>query len=110
MTYELKAEDVNSISDAELVFSTARLLPKWDDIPDEFKKGNHYTKFIEKLFYGSDLPEYELELELRMDITPERLNKCIMAHLKSFSTKHEHKIAGVSFMLNQMCIFSPLED
>lgn len=106
MAYELKVEDVNSISDAELAFSTERFLPKWDDIPDEFRNGNLYTKFVEKLFYGSSLPEYEIEL--KMDITPERLNKCIMAHLKSFSPKHEHKIAGVGFMLHQMCILSPL--
>ncbi|WP_323946942.1 hypothetical protein [Aeromonas hydrophila] len=104
MSYELSVEDVNSVSDAELAFSTVRFLPKWDDIPDGFKDGNRYTKFVEKLFYGSGLPEYEIEI--KMDITPEALRKCILAHVNSFAPKHEHKIAGVGFMLYQMCSLS----
>ncbi len=106
MSYELSVEDVNSITKAEFAFSTERLLPNWNDIPDDFKAGNSYTQFVEKLFYGSPLPN--CNIELKMNIEPESMKQCILAHLSSFAPKHEHKIAGVGFMLYQMCILSPL--
>lgn len=36
----LTPESAASINDAELAFSTQRLLPAWESIPDEFKRGN----------------------------------------------------------------------
>jgi hypothetical protein len=99
--YKITPEQVNSVDDVELAFSTTRLLPKWEDIPEEFKSGNIYTQIAEALFYGNPLPDCSLEM---IDgVEPQALNRCITAHLKSFGPKHEHKIAGVGFMLSSIC-------
>ena len=43
MAYTLTPEQVESITGPERAFSTERLLPAWEDIPEEFKRGNVYT-------------------------------------------------------------------
>lgn len=52
MPYTLTRADLGSITDPELAFSTERLLPTWEDIPEEFKKdrSNLYVKLVSALF------------------------------------------------------------
>lgn len=100
MTYEVTADDVKSTTDVEMAFATTRLLPSYELVPKEFKKGNLYTKTVSAIFFGTELPKANLYLNL--DVTPEELNKCITAHLKSFEPKHEHKIAGVGYLLSKI--------
>jgi hypothetical protein len=100
MTYTVTPEQMASISDAEIAFSTVRLLPAWDDIPDEFRRhGNLYTKLAEAIFYGLALPA--CEIEMNAGYTHEALNRAVRAHLQSWGPKHEHKIAGVGYMIAQ---------
>lgn len=101
MAYTVKREDLATISDVELAFSTERLLPNWDDIPQAYKDGNVYTKIAEAIFYGRPLPQVGMEfLEGFQDAeAPAALNKCVRAHLKSHGPKHEHKMAGVGFLM-----------
>lgn len=96
MAYVLTTEQIGSISDLELAFSTERLLPSWEVIPEDFKNGNHYTKLASAIFNDDELPG---AIELREGVTPEMLNRCIRAHLRSFSPGHSHKIAGVGYMI-----------
>ena len=99
--YQLTAEQASSITDVELAFSTERYLPAMTDIPHEFISGNDYTRLVEALFFGHELPNFEMEI---VDgVTAEMLNRVIRSHLQSFSPKHEHKIAGVGFMLSKLC-------
>lgn len=98
MAYQLIPEQINSITAAELAFATERLLPAWEDIPEEFKMGNLYTQLVEALFYQQEIPA--CTISLKEGVEPEMLNRCIRAHLKSFGPKHEHKIAGVGYMLS----------
>ena len=102
MTYAVTPEDIASISDAELAFSTERLLPAWDDIPTEFRVGNLYVKLAEAIFYGLELPACEIEIKEGFD--PQALNRAVRAHLQSFGPKHEHKIAGVGYMIAQAAV------
>lgn len=34
---------------------------------------------------------------------PALLNRVVMAHLRSFEPKHEHKIAGLGYLVSQVC-------
>lgn len=102
MPYAVTPEDMASISDVELAFSTERLLPAWGDIPAEFRKGNLYTKLAEAIFFGLDLPE--CEIEMKEGFEPQILNRAVRAHLQSFGPRHEHKIAGVGYMIAQAVI------
>lgn len=104
MTYALTREDIDSITEVEHAFSTNRLLPTWEEIPVEFKSGNKFTMLVEALFYGSEIPSFEMEIDDSID--NELLKRCVYAHLASYAPKHEHKIAGVAYMISSVTISS----
>lgn len=99
MAYTLPPADLASVADPEAAFSTERLLPSWEDIPEEFRRGNFYTKLAEAIFYGWELPA--CEIEMKEGLEPQVLNRTVRAHLQSFGPKHEHKIAGDGYMIAQ---------
>lgn len=101
MTYMITPELAASVSDPELAFSTTRLLPELEDIPAEFKDAsNPYYSLTRTIFYDDPLPE--MEMEIKDGYSPEILNKCIRAHLGSYGPEHEHKLAGVAYMMSLM--------
>lgn len=99
MAYTVTPADLESVTDLELAFSTVRFLPKWEDIPLEFRHGNIYTKLAEAIFYDRSLPDGQIDM--KPGFKPESLSRAVRAHLKSFSPKHEHKVAGVGFLISQ---------
>lgn len=100
MSYIITEQDISNTTDLEIAFSTTRLLPEMGDIPIGFIKGNIYTETVSAIFYGTELPD--ATMEFNFDVSPENMNKCVTAHLKSFEPKHEHKIAGVGYMLSKI--------
>ncbi|MBB4867411.1 hypothetical protein HNP46_006324 [Pseudomonas nitritireducens] len=108
MAYSVTPEQVASITDVEVAFSTERLLPAWDDIPDEFKIGNEYTRLVEAIFYGRPLPQCNIEIADGLE--PAHVQRCTQAHLKSHGPKHEHKMAGVAYMLSCFTKLSPVKE
>lgn len=50
--FNLTRESLNTITDVEIAFGTTKLLPSYDAVPEEFKRGNDYTKLLEHLFFG----------------------------------------------------------
>lgn len=76
-------------------------MPPYDEIPQEFKqfRGNAYVEFVEGLFFGAPP---KMELKLRDGFSEEAVAKVIKSHLSSFEPKHEHKMAGVGYMLSLM--------
>lgn len=105
MPYILTRADLDSIREPEMAFSTDRLLPPWDEIPADFKDGNLYTELASAIFYGWELPQGEMAFRPGFEDAeaPAALNRCVRAHLKSFGPKHQHKIAGVGYMVAQVC-------
>lgn len=99
MTYQLTPEQINSITDVEFAYSTDRLLPALEDIPEDFRlpRGNIYTQLASAIFFGKEMPD--CRIELKEGVEPEKLKRCIRAHLQSWAPKHEHKIAGVGYMI-----------
>lgn len=108
MAYTVTREDLASISDVELAFSTEKLLPAWEEIPQDFKDGNEYTALAEALFHNRPVPDTEVEFlgGFEDDGAPAALNKCVRAHLQSYSPKHQHKIAGVGYMMSKVFRFA----
>lgn len=105
MTYQITPEHMASISREEEAFSTERFLPSERDVPEEFKKGNVYTKIAEAIFYGGSFPKGRIEM--KDGFSPSDMNKCVRAHLASWGPKHEHKISGVGYMISCACTFHP---
>lgn len=106
MAYALTPTQVASVTDVEIAFSTTRLLPAWEDIPEDFKRGNLYTRIASAVFYGDSLPN--ADVQLKPGFQREHVSRAIRAHLRSFSPKHEHKIAGVGYMLSCATVCSPV--
>lgn len=112
MTYTISRADLASINDVELAFSTDRLLPEWKDIPESFKQPNIYSQIAESLCLGSKMPQGEMTFHegFTDEDAAKDLNRCVRAHVQSFGSKHEHKIAGVGFMISQVCKVEPTID
>lgn len=104
--YKLTRESLSSITDLDLAFGTAKLLPPYDAIPDEFKHGNDYTWLLDCLFAGQAVPEGDIDFREGFDDdeAPALLNRVVMSHLRSFEPKHEHKIAGLGYLMSLVCV------
>jgi len=103
--YTLTLADLSSTTDVECVFGTTRLLPPWDEIPDAFKRGNQYTRLASAIFFESDLPDGECFFVENFEDASKDLDRTVRAHLRSFAPKHEHKIAGVGYLISKVMRF-----
>lgn len=77
-------------------------LPKMEDIPEEYTKGwtsNSACQFASKLMMGG-LPEGKLGFAPVDGIDPNMAWRHINACLGSYQPKHEHKIAGVGYLIS----------
>ncbi len=112
MAYALTRCELDAITDVEVAFSTERFLPAWEDVPEEFRRGNLYTKVAESIFFSRSLPKAEMRFkqDFSDEGAPAALNRCVRAHLQSWGPKHEHKIAGVGFMIAQACELRPSKE
>lgn len=103
--WSLTQADLDATTALEWAFGTTRCLPPEDQIPKEFwepwnGKPNIYISIIDALFCGNDVPEGELVFN--DGFTGENLMKCVEAHLRSFAPRHEHKIAGLAYMISKV--------
>lgn len=101
----LTREMLSGITDPEVAFGTERLLPPWDKIDQSFKDGNIYTRLAQALHFGSPLPDAEIVFRdgFEAEGVAADLNRCVRAHLASFGPRHEHKMAGVGWLIAQVC-------
>ncbi len=99
--YTITRESLESVTDEETSFGTTKLLPPWDSIPEEFKKGNEYTNLVCAIFFGNPIPDKKMMVREGFggDIIP-ILSKSVLAHLRSWDPSHEHKMAGVGLMVS----------
>lgn len=107
--YTITPEMAASVTQAEQAFGTTRLLPPYDALPLAFQEGTGeamvYHQLVNAIFYGWPLPDGDIEL--RAGVTAEVLRNCTMAHLSSFGPKHEHKMAGVAYMVSRLATLTP---
>jgi hypothetical protein len=109
MDYKLKRAALSSITEEEVHVGTIRLLPKQQQIPDEFWDGNVYTRTATSLYFNERPEAGEFifrpgfqDADARADML-----RCVRAHLRSMETEHEHKIAGVGYMISKICTVAP---
>jgi len=93
------------ISGLDILFAAdvvGKFLPPWDEIPEEFRRNWHrsigWPKVAETWFF-SGLPEGTVFTP--KDGIDESKALCqIAACLRSFEPSHEHKIAGVAWLMD----------
>jgi hypothetical protein len=92
-------EKPQPVDDATLAFPAmvAHLLPTWEEIPDEFKGQNEWTRLVDKWFGNGG---QTLAAKTRDDITARDAIRHLQACLGSYGLKHEHKIAGVAYLMS----------
>lgn len=75
-------------------------MPKWDDIPDEYRahNGTEWNRIVSKWFYAG-LPA-GTRFVPRKGVDPGQALRVIGATLGSFAPKHEHKEAAAAYMLS----------
>ncbi|WP_210499117.1 hypothetical protein [Vibrio crassostreae] len=103
--YTLTPELAASIKDTEMVWGTTRLLPTMEQIPTDYPKQEGFKKFVGAMFsdhYQRTSNESESIPCVREGFNNEHIDRCLVAHLKSYDPKHQHKIAGVAYMLSLM--------
>lgn len=72
-------------------------LPALSEIPDEFKQeDNEYYKLAQHAFLNNVSIKAEA---LKEDVDENTANRHLSAVLRSFEPKHEHKLSGVAYLL-----------
>lgn len=89
--YTLTRQDIASITDPELAFSTTRLLAPEDAIPADFVHGNIFTAVAQAVLFNDPLPDCEMVFLPGLDdaAAPADLNRCVRAHLASYTPSHQ---------------------
>ena len=94
-----KLQKVNGLDES---FGSTKNLPRLEDIPDKFLKNwtsEYWCKIAESWFFGTlkELPTVKEELDSN------DVYRALRAILVSFEPKHEHKIAGVGYLMSRWC-------
>lgn len=106
MTEKLKFEP-KEVSDVMLAFPAnvcKEHLPAMEQIPEVFKCEGHWehptTSLVNNLAYGK-FRGAQVSFRPREGLEGEPVWRHILACLRSFEPKHEHKIAGVAYLIDE---------
>lgn len=108
--YSITPADIEKITEVDVSFGTKMFLPEEKDIPEDFKdygENEMYFKIVNSLFFGTTLPNGNIEFKEGFD--PSKVLRAVRAHLASWEPKHQHKTAGVAYMLKCMCTITPID-
>lgn len=92
------------VSDIEMAFPTNldALLPSWEELPEDFRRnwhsGNKWCDAASTWFYHGVSPDSEFEP--REGVDPKAAFRHLGVCLGSWEPKHEHKIAGVGYLMS----------
>lgn len=93
---------IKEVTDLEMAFESdvmsSGLLPPWAEIPNEFKDGNEWTEAAAGIFYSGAKKK---AFHPKDGVDAEKAFRMVRACLGSFEPQHEHKIAGVGYMLSE---------
>jgi len=88
-------------SDLDMAFGgkAMEILPPYDAIPAEFKKlqGNKWIEFVSDMFFHGGT----FHATPKPGIDESKVWRMFKACIGSFEPQHEHKIAGLAFMLSE---------
>lgn len=93
---------IKEVSDVDLAFPTSvkNMIPLYEDIPEEFKSMNNKWSRIVSYWFFNGLSK-NVEFHPKEGVDPEKAFNHIIYVMKSWEPKHEHKTAGVAFLLNE---------
>ena len=98
--------EIKEVSDVQLAFpaNVDEYIPLMEDIPEKFKNdtgdASKWIRLVALLFYG-DSRNAEIYLTPKEGIDPQKAARHIKCVLGSFAPKHEHKMAGGSYLFSE---------
>lgn len=99
---------VPEVSGVDAVFGNIRHMPKYDTLPDEYQQMRGIARDAVSSWFFSGAKAIPTGLEIdgvkwtaREGVDHVKALRAIKAVLCSFEPKHEHKIGGCGFMLNE---------
>lgn len=95
--------EIQEVSGVDLAFGgdMKKLLPKWDDIPEEYRNMNGITKWNKMVSDWFFCGIKDLKLKPKDGIDTHKAMSHIRAIMSSWEPKHEHKEAGCAYLLSQ---------
>ena len=93
--------EVQEITDLDIAFPTSvsKLMPEYEDIPDEFKGGNtKWNQVFSDWFFGGITIDKAVPKE---GVDTNRALRHLKAVIGSFEPKQEHKEAAIAFLLSE---------
>src|SRR5688500_10031633 len=93
--------ELKDVTDIDVAFGggAMHLLPKWEEIPDEFKRQNNkWVKVVSDWFF-SGLRNAKWTPKAGVD--ERKALRMVKVCMGSFEPAHEHKEAGCAFMLSE---------
>ena len=101
MTAKIRPAKLSAL-DVAFPASVEKLLPKWTDIPEEFRQERtHWNRIVSRWFFeGLRRP---LPFTFKPGVDERDALNHLRACLGSFEPKHEHKEAGCAYLLSLWC-------
>lgn len=92
---------IQNVSDTQLVFptNTGGMIPDYETIPDEFKHGNTKWNRLFNDWFFRGLEKYKIIPKDGVNLG--KALRHIRYVMGSWEPKHEHKEAGVVFLMNE---------
>lgn len=96
----LNGTEIPQVENAELAFGVNNLdnFPPYNEIPQEFQNRN--TKWNELFNDWFFVGLTSLEATPKKDVDLDRAMRYIKAHMKTWKSKHEHKAAGIAYVMS----------
>ena len=92
--------EIPELSDVDLAYGTTKGLPSYAKLPDEFRRhdGTPWNKLVSAMFFSG---VKGLQFSPQPGVDADKAFRHIRALLASWEPKHEHKEAGVAFLMSQ---------
>lgn len=94
---------IAELTDADVVFpaDVLKIMPKYEDIPKEFRNLNNHTKWNKLVSDWFFLGLKKLEIKPKEGVDQKKAMRHLGAIMRSFQPKHEHKEAAVAFLMSE---------
>lgn len=93
---------IPEMTNLDVAFSNAEHLPPMKDIPDEFKRNNNAFAGIVSKWFFNGLDSFEsVGLTPKKGVEKGKAIAALKAIIGSYEPQHEHKTAGVAFLMSE---------
>jgi hypothetical protein len=95
--------EIKPVTDLDVTLGNIQDMPQWEDIPEEYNsRDNPWAKAASSVFFNG-MPAQGTILRVRDGVDPVLLRRKLQSWMRSFTPKHERKIAACAWLLAENC-------